>query len=194
MFNNNKIILHTADISRNRNGFERLIDKDFRYYFYEELNKLIASLKFTVVACVVCKDKHLTRYGLAAVDPYFLSLDILVERFCMDIGDIENGGLIIAENRNRLLDHELDLAWLNLKIQGTKYIQAQQIEKRIISLNLRSKADNIAGLQLADLVVSPIGRHVLGKQMKNDFKIIQDKFRRSSKGEWKGYGLIVLPK
>jgi hypothetical protein len=50
-----------------------------------------------------------------------------------------------------------------------------------------------AGLQLADLVVSPIGRHVLGKPDKEDWKIVQEKFRRSPAGKIEGYGLVVLP-
>ena len=44
-------------------------------------------LEYQVIACVIKKEEHLTRYGLAALDPYILSLDILVERFCMEIGD-----------------------------------------------------------------------------------------------------------
>ncbi len=194
LFGNTNIVLHTSDITRNRNGFEKLLEKSFREKFYRELNALIEKLKFKVIACVIRKDIHLSRYGLAALDPYFLSLDILVERFCMEVGNISGGGLIVAERRGAPLDHELDLAWLNLKIRGTHYMQAQQIEKRILALNLRAKAENIAGLQLADLVVTPIGRYVLGKAVKEDFKIIQNKFRCNNTGEWKGYGLVVLPK
>ena len=186
--------MHTADIVRNKNGFEKLIEKPYRDYFYTELNKLIKELQFKVVACVIKKDKHLSRYGLAALDPYFLSLDILVEIFCMEIKNITKSGIIIAERRNPTLDHQLDLAWLNLKIQGTHYIKAKKIENCISSLNLKSKKENIAGLQLADLVVTPIGRYVLGKSVKEDFKIIKSKFRSNKKGEWEGYGLIVLPK
>lgn len=194
LFGKTDIILHTADITRNKNGFEALIDPLFRAKFYHELNALIASLKFTVVACVIRKDIHLSRYGLAAVDPYFLSLDILVERFCMHIGNQAASGLIIAEKRGPTLDHELDLAWLNLKIQGTRYMKATQIEKRIMGLNLRAKSENIIGLQMADLVVSPIGRHILGKSPKEDFRLIEEKFRRGAKGNHIGYGLVVLPK
>jgi hypothetical protein len=194
MFGQTDIILHTADITRNKNGFQRLIEPAFRHKFYQALNQLIQTLEFTIVACVIKKEAHLSKYGLAALDPYFLSLDILVERFCLDIGNTAHGGLIIAERRNPTLDHELDLAWLNLKIQGTRYMQANQIEKRIIGLKLNAKSENIAGLQLADLVLTPIGRYIMGKAIKEDFKIIESKFRRNKQGQWKGYGLVVLPK
>ena len=127
-------------------------------------------------------------------DPYLLSLDILVERFCFDIDRGSTGGVIIAENRDPTLDRQLDLAWLNLKIQGARLIRATEIQDRIFALNIRSKKDNIAGLQLADLVVSPIGRHILGKQDKEDWRILAEKFRRSPRGKVEGHGLVVLPK
>lgn len=194
LFGRTDIVLHTADIVRNRNGFENLKDRPFRDHFRGKLNELIRSLDFSVVACAIRKDQHLGRYGVAALDPYLLSLDILVERFCRDVGANSNGGLIVAEKRNPTLDRELDLAWLNLKIQGTRYLQARDVEDRIVGLNLRAKKENIAGLQLADLVLSPIGRHLLGKADKEDWTIVESKFRRSRNGKVEGYGLVVLPK
>jgi len=194
LFGNENLILHTADITRNRNGFEKLKDLAFRQEFYSRLNCLMSELQYTVVACAIRKDYHLGRYGVAALDPYLLSLDVLVERFCMEVGNIEGGGLIVAERRDPTLDHELELAWLNLKIQGTRYLQAKQIENRILSLNLRDKKSNLAGLQLADLVVTPIGRKILGKTVKEDYRIVESKLRRSSMGKVEGYGLVVLPK
>lgn len=194
LFGRDDLVLHTADITRNRNGFERLKDTGFRADFYAGLNALMQALDYSVVACAIRKDQHLTRYGVAALDPYLLSLDILVERFCMDVGDVEGGGLLVAERRDATLDHELELAWLNLKIQGTRFLKANQIERRILALNLRSKAANLAGLQLADLVVTPIGRQILGKAVKEDYRIIESKLRRSLSGRIEGYGLVVLPK
>ena len=122
------------------------------------------------------------------------SLDILVERFCMDVGPVTGGGVIVAEKRGSTLDRGIELAWLNLKIQGTRFMQAADIERRVKGLCLRDKKDNIAGLQLADLVVSPIGRHVLGKPDKADWAIVESKLRRSASGRTDGFGLVVLPK
>jgi hypothetical protein len=193
LFGREDIILHTADITRNRLGFERLIEPDFRAQFYERLNALMRRLQYQVVACVIRKEDHLRDYGVAALDPYLLSLDVLVERFCMEVGDVSGGGIIVAEKRGPTLDHQLELAWLNLKVQGTRFLQAKAIEQRVLGLNLRSKTENIAALQLADLVVTPVGRYVLGKNIKEDFEIVKSKFRRSRHGEIEGYGLVVLP-
>lgn len=186
--------LHTADITRNRNGFERLKESAFRGEFYDKLNTLMKTLEYEVLACVIKKEEHLQRYGMAAVDPYMMGLDILVERFCMMVGDVENGGFIVAEKRGSTLDRQLEIAWLNLKVQGTRFMQAKQIERRIQSLILRDKKDNIAGLQLADLVVTPIGRKIINKTIKEDYRIVESKMRRSPNGRIDGYGLVVLPK
>ena len=59
---------------------------------------------------------------------------------------------------------------------------------------MREKCENVAGLQLADLVVTPIGRQVLGKPSKEDWSIVESKLRRGPKGNYEGYGLVVLPK
>lgn len=193
-FGRDDIVLHTADITRNRHGFEPLKDSSLRTAFYDALNALMRRLEYSVVACAIRKDEHLSRYGVAALDPYMLSLDLLVERFCFAVGKVSGGGVIVAEKRDPTLDRELDLAWLNLKIQGTRYLRASDIADRIVGLTLRAKQDNIAGLQLADLVVSPIGRHLLGKPDKEDWRIVAEKFRRSPSGRVEGYGLVVLPK
>ena len=135
----------------------------------------------------------MSRYCANAVDPYLLSLDVLVEQFCFEIGDVEGGGLIIAEKRGPILDRQLDLAWLNLKIRGTEHVRATEIDRRIASLTLHAKSTNSAGLQLADLIVSPIGRHVLGKRPKEDWNVIQKKLR-VYRGKYAGAGLVVLPR
>jgi len=194
LFGRDDIILHTSDIIRVRKGFNQLTDKAFRQKFYNSLNDLMQSLEYTVVACAIKKDKHLAQYGLNALDPYLMSLNVLIERFCFEIDD-NNEGQIIAERRGPTLDNELELAWLNLKISGTQYLRASDIQKRISQLILRDKKANIAGLQLADLVVSPIGRYVIGKSPMDDWSIVESKFRRQpSQQDYIGSGLIILPK
>jgi hypothetical protein len=123
-----------------------------------------------------------------------LSLEVLVERFCYEVGDKVGGGVIVAEKRHRILDRQLRLAWLTLKTGGTRYVQAVQMAKRMKGLALRGKEHNIAGLQVADLVVTPIGRALLGKTSLVDYELIRSRFRCNWRGEYDGVGLVVLPK
>lgn len=171
-----------------------MIEAEFRERFYAELNGLMQSLDYKVVACAIKKDKHFAQYRSAALDPYMFSLDVLVERFYMELGSERGGGVIVAEKRNPSLDRELESAWADLQVQGTDYVLASNVRQRIRGLHLRDKKDNIPGLQLADLVVSPIGRFVLGKRTHKDFEIVQSKFRRNPAGSYLGWGLVVLPK
>ena len=193
VFGRTDIVLHTADITRNRNGFEAMKDGAFRDHFYSRLNKLMRTLSYSVVACVIRKSDYLSRFGLAALDPYLMSLDILVELFCFDVGDVKSDGAIVAERRDPTLDRSLELAWSNLRIQGTSRLRGMVVRERLSTLSLFDKKDNVASLQLADLVVSPIGRYVLGKPTKEDWEIVRGKLRRSPGEHIESYGLVILP-
>ena len=194
MFGRTDIVLHTADIVRNRNGFEKLADAGLRRAFYDRLNGLMRSLDYTVVACAIRKDEHVKQYGRRARNPYLLSLHVLVERFCYSLGKDPADGTIIAEGRGLIEDRRLEATWTNMQNWGTDYVDAKTINQRITGLSLRPKGDNIPGLQLADLVVSPVARYVLGKPTMEDWRIVESKLRRSDTGATRGFGLIVLPK
>jgi hypothetical protein len=199
LFGNREIVLHTADFTRNKSGFEAMSSHEFRTEFFNSLQSLVSGLEFKIVACVIKKEDHLQKYGLNALDPYLLSLSLLVERFIFECGSA--GGTLVAEGRNPTLDNALDLAFLDLKIRGTSYISATKVQRRIRNFAIRQKRDNITGLQLADLVATPIGRHALGKatypryfDQGTFFSILRSKFRQSWNGEIEGMGLVVLPK
>lgn len=196
LFGRDDFILHTADIVRRKGIFKKLTDKTFREHFYNETNLLMNELDYMVIVCVIKKNYHLAKYGLAALDPYMLSLRILIERFVFEIKQRGSGssGIVIAESRDEPLDNKLHLAWIDIRTSGTSYISASEVRKHISALHIRDKKIGVAGLQIADLIVSPIGRHVLGKNPKQDWRIIEKKFRRNIDGNYMGYGLVILPK
>ena len=193
MFGRTDIVLHTADIIRNRNGFERLQNAEIRAHFYDELNSLMRELRYEVVACVIRKYDYVQHYGANAIDPYLLALRVMAELLCNDADSEGNSSAIVAEKRGEPLDRDVLNTWSIIKARGSLYAEADVIQDRIQTLELRDKQDNIAGLQLADLVVSPIGRHSLGKHGKEDWQIVQQKFRRGPNGDTANYGLITIP-
>jgi hypothetical protein len=121
-FGHDRLVLHTADIARNRRGFEQLADPGVRRRFYAELNALVRRLDFSVIACAIDKPLLVQRYGALAVDPYALSLGIVVERLCFALGASEQGRIIV-ECRNRRLDRELRTSWDILRINGTRFVR-----------------------------------------------------------------------
>jgi hypothetical protein len=57
-----------------------------------------------------------------------------------------------------------------------------------------SKQTNSAGLQLADMVARPIGRHLIDPTQSNRaFDTLEKKLRRNSQGKVQGLGLKVYP-
>lgn len=186
------VVLHTADITRNRNGFEFLTDLYSRNQFYERLNGLMRKLQYSVVACAIRKDAPNFSH-FSERDLYLVCFEAIVDLFCQEVGDVRDGGIIIAENRSSpQLNRALEREWSNLKVNGAGHMPGNVVADRIMALNLRPKRDNVAGLQMADLAVSPIGRHLLGKQDFEDWCIVEDKLRRDGSGQTAGYGLIVL--
>jgi len=195
LFGRDDVTLHTADIVRQQGAFAVFVDPRLRRAFRDGLNALMRRLDYTAIACVIRKDAHLAAYGPAALDPYTLSLNVLVGRFCFALADAHETqpGAIVAERRDQALDSALLASWQHLRERGTAYLRPGAIRDRIAHLRLKPKGAGIAGLELADLVVSPIGRFVAGKQPREDWAIVESRLRRR-KGDYLGAGLVILPK
>ena len=192
-FGRDDLILHTSDIVRARHGFESLTDPRKRAAFYGALNKTMHDLDYKVIACIIRKDAHLALYKSNAIDPYTLSLRVLVERFCQEIGGAKEGGMICAERRGPELDLALESTWMNILRRGTTFKRGGDISNRIVDLTLKDKRLNIGGLQLADLVIAPIARSALAKPTREDWEIVRGKLRQGPSG-YEGFGLVELPK
>ena len=139
IFGTSDIILHTADFTRQKNGFKKMKDRDFCENFYKKLNQLISELDIKIISCAIKKEQHMDKYGMDAIDPYHLSLNVLVERFCFELEENSSKGQIIAEARDATLDRQLDLAWLNLKVSGTHFKQAVDVDNNISRPNFKKK-------------------------------------------------------
>lgn len=190
-------VLHLYD-ARNRLGiFAILNNPTTRHRFWEELRSLMEGWEYDVLACLIDKPRHVARYGAHARDPYHYSLEVLLERFALHLEGEGEQGRIFAEARRRDLDRDLIGVFQWLRSQGTgdgQYLTENRIQAHVLDLTLHTKQENIAGLQLADLVLSPIGRHYLGKQDGPGWRIVESKFRRDPEtGEYNGWGLKLLP-
>jgi len=192
-FGDSDVILHTADIVRNRGPYAVLRDQRRREAFFDDLNNLMRRLDYKVVACAIKKVPYRERHGAGAYDPYECAMSLLVERFCQEIGNAGERGWIVAECRRPDLDRRLLEVWGDLCDDGTRLVSGLDIRTRVRDLLYREKSRNIGGLQLADLVVSPVGRYVIGKPTREDFRIVESKFRRVDGDAYEGCGLIILP-
>ena len=137
----------------------------------------------------------MAKYGIDAIDPYHLSMNILIERFCFVIGHANIRGSIIAEARDTISNRKLELAWQNVQVSGTKFLKATEMNHRIHNLSLKTKQDNLAGLEIADAIVTPIARNILNRKSRIDLDIINRKiWVNDLTGKINGHGLVILPK
>lgn len=188
------VVLHSVDMRNNAGDFAFLTDPERRAEFYDALNAMLMELDYSVVAVVVRKREYLARHGPGAPDPYLHAFGALIERFCSELADDPDGGFVCAERRGATLDRELLEAWSRMREDGAGATPAMHIEDRIVGLDLRPKRPHLAGMQIADLVITPPGRYVLGSPAKRDqvrWSVVEPKLLKSGKG-YSGTGLVVF--
>lgn len=119
-------------------------------------------------------------------NPYVLALEFCLERayyLLQDVQQTEKLTHLVVESRGAKEDKDLELAFRRI-----------MDKKRISSFDIvfADKRVNSAGLQLADLVAHPIGRHILDPNQENRaFDILEKKFRDYP--NYQGRGLKIFP-
>lgn len=187
-FGHDAAVMHESDIRRSRGPFTFLQHPALREAFLSDLNALVEHSPFRVVAAVIDKVK-LAQGQQHAANPYHLALGFGLERLQLhrnDLGDV--GRLhVVFEGRGKREDEDLELQFRRLcdaNVTGKKL----DFEPLFVS-----KQANHCGLQLADLIARPIGRHYLAPDQPNRaYDIIEGKLRRSPAGQVHGWGLKVF--
>jgi hypothetical protein len=189
-FGHDLVVLHEHEMRKQTGPFRILVDRARRDSFMGDLDALVAAAPFTVVAAVIHKGKLKAQYA-KPTNPDHLGVAFCLERLKYFLSDAKApAGVVhvVFESRGRREDAELELEF-----------------RRVCSSNLSgspfpfepifaSKGSNSTGLQLADLVARPIGRHVLLPDQPNRaYQIIETKLRRSPTGVVQGYGLKCFP-
>ena len=96
---------------------------------------------------------------------------------------------VLVESRGRKEDADLELVFRRI-CDGANACGCR-LPFEVVFVD---KRQNLAGLQLADLVCHPIGRHLLKPGQKNRaYEVVEKKFRRSGAGKLEGYGLKTFP-
>ena len=190
-----KAILHSRDIRKCQKEFQILFDLEIKKEFYAAVNHLIASSEYAIIASAINKVHHIAQYGKLASDVYEIALSFIIERSVFYLDDQpgnEKHLHITIEKRGKKEDIQLREHFQRLCSRGTGYVTPDRIRAYGLDIELRSKTDDINGLQLADLIAYPIARYVLDPKRANPaFDVLEVKFY--SKGS-KRYGLKVFPK
>ena len=185
------VVLHEHDIRKPSGSYGFLFNPARRQAFMDDLNGLIESTQFTLIASVVRKNELARAYVLPA-NPYHLSLEFGLERlfrFLEGKGQTNRLTHVVVERRGRREDAELELEFRRV-CDGANYMN----HRLPFDIVMSPKESNAPGMQLADLVARPIGIKALRPTQPNRaYDIMEPKFRRSPQGEIRGWGLKSFP-
>lgn len=111
----------------------------------------------------------------------------------MYLGRSKERMILRIESRETHNDVKLAVEYENFRSQSNNLFTAQEIRSKIVDLSFNQKAQNVAGMQIADLVAYPLGRWALDNTKENrTFKTIENKIH-SKNGAYLNYGLKVFP-
>lgn len=199
------VILHRKELVNKKHPFEALRDPAIERTFNAELLGLLADLDYTVLTAVIDKLEHVQRYQLWRFDPYHYCLTVLVERYVLWPRRRDAVGDVMAESRGGREDRRLKDSFERVYSSGSDFIRPEVFAAYLTSkqLKVKPKSNNIAGLQLADLIAHPSFRATVarrqGEPLPENFggqiaAILEaSKYSRSPAGEIEGWGRKWLP-
>ena len=199
------LILHRKELVNKRYPFHALRDAAIEKAFNNDLLTLLRNLNYVVITTVIDKLEHQRRYSVWRYDPYHYCLAVLVERYVLWLESHGETGDVMAESRGGKEDRRLKDSFSRLYANGTDYVEATKFTQYLTSkqLKVKPKSNNIAGLQIADLIAHPSYKATLarrsGKPLPANFggKIAQileeEKYYRSPGGKIYGWGRKWLP-
>lgn len=191
-FGHDMVVLHEREIRKAQKNFSILINRAVREEFMVDLNALVEVASFTLIASAINKTTLQQRY-LHPSSPYDLALAFCLERlwyFLKDHSSEKHSQVhVVFESRGKKEDEELELVFRRV-CDGANMAQTKLPFEPVFV----PKCVNCGGMQIADLVARPIGRHLLAPNQDNRaYDIIEKKFRRSAEGQIRGWGLKVFP-
>jgi hypothetical protein len=189
-FGNEAIVMHGHKIRKRSASFDILKDDDTRESFMQAVGWAINELDGCLIVAAVDKPKHRAQY-FHPEDPFFLSLQFLLERLYMHWASRLTGGrrlLCVFEKRGPKEDART-AKWFEEICEGKNY----RNQKFPFTADFRSKDDNIIGHQYADLVAYAACRFVeTGDEERRDWQAVKEKLRKVE-GKFETHGLKIFP-
>ncbi len=199
------IVLHRKELVNKKPPFESIRDPATEQAFNQEMLGLIADTTYVVFSVVIDKLEHQQRYQVWRFDPYHYGLLVLVERFVLWLRRHNQVGDVMAESRGGKEDRRLKDSFERVYDSGSQFVNRQEFAARLTSgqLKVKPKSNNIAGLQLADLIAHPSYKATLarrqGQELPQNFGgqiaaiLERDKYDRDPDGQIEGWGRKWLP-
>ncbi len=199
------VILHRKELVNKNFPFQALRDPTVALEFDREFLSLLRDLEYVVITVVIDKLEHQQRYHVWRFDPYHYCLTVLVERYVLWLKRRNVVGDVMAESRGGKADRRLKDSFERVYSRGSDFVTPEEFAQCLSSreLKVKPKANNIAGLQLADVVAHPSFRASLASHNHESLlanlggqvaEILEtSKYNRSPSGEIDGWGRKWLP-
>jgi hypothetical protein len=199
------VVLHRKELIQKKPPFEALRDPAVDREFAAELMTLLEEAEYVVITAAIDKLEHQQRYFAWRYDPYHYCLHVVLERYIMWMRRRGFTGDVMAESRGKKEDTRLKKSFRGIWDQGTDRMEAKQFQEHLTSkeLKVKPKANNIAGLQLADIIAYPAWKVALARGATEALPdnltgrigrlLLNAKFDRSQSGNVIGWGLKSLP-
>ena len=193
-FGRTSTILRSYDIRKQKREFSCLVDKKKRESFYNDLDLLVESLDFKIIAAAIHKLKLKNQYS-EPDNPYNLCLRFILERTIMFLGRFKEKMVFRIESRETHNDKKLAEVYEKFRSSNHQLFSKEEIQSKFTDLSFNQKSQNIAGMQIADLTAYPIGKWVLDSGRENKaFKIIEKKLHnKPNTNIYLNYGLKIFP-
>jgi len=189
-FGHDMVVLHSHEIRKQYGPFKVLVNAQLREQFLHALNETVANAPFTLISAIIDKKKLRAQYASPA-NPYEIALRSCLEKtfaFLRDCGQEKHRTTVVVECRGSVEDNALELAFRRI-VQGDNRWGTLPLD-----IVFADKKTNSTGLQIADLVSHPVGRHYLDPTRQNrPYQVIESKLRRSPEGKTSGWGLKIFP-
>lgn len=160
------IIFHREEIINRRPPFQVLENDEIRSRFDFELLRLLGVWEYNVITVCIDKKRHKEQYTVWRYDPYHYCLAVLLERYAFFLNERQQSGDVMAESRGGKEDRRLKDSFSRIWEEGTQYVGSDLFQKVLTSrqLKVKLKINNIAGLQLADLLANPSRNEILNEK------------------------------
>ncbi len=157
------VIFHRKELVNYRIPFAELRDDRIRASFNLELINCLKKWNYQIITVCLDKKNHKEIYSVWRYDPYHYSMALLIERFVFLLEQIDSTGDVLAESRGGKEDRRLKESFTKLFLNGTDYVEPERIQKVLSSkqLKVKPKKNNIAGLQIADILAHPSRNEIL---------------------------------
>lgn len=198
-------VLHRKDIMQQRGAFSCLRDPIKRCAFDSAIAGFLQDMRYTIIGVVIDKNAHAEKSYRSLTNAYHYCLHALVERYCGYLDYFGGTGHIVAESRGKVEDYQLRAAYRDVYTEGTQFLRREVAQKSLWSpeIEIRKKHENVTGLQMADLIISPVTRDILLQSGRiaslgslftaRVVAILENKYNRKlHSGEIKGYGRVLL--